>query len=116
MRARAFKEVKEAGSGGRPASIKSRNPFIKPKRKAGRKKLGLDMEKIGQEGSHRVRMEEVRDNLRWLREDLVWAEANDRYAAARKIRRQINQELEVELYLRSSWCPVCHRMFSGCQC
>jgi hypothetical protein len=113
---KALRQVKEAVPSNRPAGLKTTNPFIRPKKKAGSKKLGLDLDKVQGTGSHRGRMADVQDNLRWLREDLSWAEREGRWSSARKIRRQINQELEVELYLRSSWCPECHQTFSNCQC
>jgi hypothetical protein len=114
---RALRQVKEAVPSSRPASIRSRqNPFVKAKKKAGSKKLGLDLEKIPESTNLREQILENAEELRWLRIEMVRAENDGRRSAAKKLRRQINQELEAQLYLHSSWCLGCNNVAHNCQC
>ena len=100
----------------RPSGLRSPNPFVRPKKKSGSQKLGLDTEKIETSYNHNARQKENLETLRFLRSELDWAERNGRYSKARKLRRLINQELEVGLYLTHSWCYGCNNVLHNCQC
>jgi hypothetical protein len=78
--------------------------------------LGLDLDKLETSYNHNQRLQQVQDNLRFLRDELSQAEREGRWAKARKARRYINQELEVELWLRSSWCYGCLNVLHNCNC
>jgi hypothetical protein len=84
--------------------------------KVGGKKLGLDLERIAPSNNHNQRLAEVGENLELLRRELHISEAMGKRSKAKKIRRLINQELEVELYLRHSWCGGCHNVLHRCIC
>jgi len=83
---------------------------------AGGKKLGFDYTQVEPSINHR---QEDLDNSRMLRnlqDQLINAERMGRYSKARKLRRQINRCLEVNLYLRSSWCGGCMNYMHNCHC
>jgi len=82
----------------------------------GGKKLGLDLDRIASSMNHRQRLAEVQETLHYLRLELCRAEREGRYSKAKKIRRAINGELEVELYLRHSWCGGCKNVLHNCIC
>ena len=103
--------------GGRPASVRpTGSPFVKQKRKAGSKKLGLDMDRIDDSYNHKARIAENQDDMTHLRLQLISAEAHDRYSAAKRIRRELNRLLEESLYLTHSWCLGCNNVLHNCQC
>jgi hypothetical protein len=82
----------------------------------GGKKLGLDMERIDFSNNHNERLAEVGRLLEILRRELNLAQRDGRRSKEKKLRRMINQELEVELYLRHSWCGGCHNVLHNCTC
>lgn len=101
----------------RPAGLRSQgSPFVRQKKKGGGQKLGLDLERIVPSYNHKQREVDNLEALQFLRDELQLAETEGRYAKARKIRRLINQELEVNLYLRRSWCYGCDNVLHNCQC
>lgn len=115
--AQAARRVQEAPINTRPASLRpTGSPFTKQKRKAGSKKLGLDMEKIDFSYSHKARMEENLDAQRLLRRQLQQAEAEGKYSKAKKLRRQINYYQEEGLYLTHSFCGGCLNVLHNCHC
>lgn len=102
----------------RPAGLRQPNPFVKPKKRSGGKKLGLDLEKIKvtPPDNYNAAMEEVSRTLRFLRRELLLAEEHRKWSKARKMRRWINEQLEIELYLRHSWCGGCRNVLHNCTC
>lgn len=101
----------------RPASVRSTSsPFVKAKKKSGSKKLGLDMERITPPDQHLPTDAENNDALRNLRLQLIEAERGGKYSKAKKLRRAINQRLEVGLYLTHSWCQTCQNVLHNCTC
>lgn len=79
-------------------------------------KLGLDFNHIELSNNHQQRQKDNLEMLHFLRQELILAEQQDRWSKARKLRRLINQELEVGLYLTHSWCGGCYNVLSLCTC
>jgi hypothetical protein len=100
----------------RPANVRGfGSPFVKQKKKSGSKKLGLDH--LDYESSnHRANDLRNAEELRFLRIQLSIAEREGKYSRARKLRRAINQHLEIGLYIRNSWCYGCNNVLHNCQC
>lgn len=97
----------------KPASLRA---FRIARGKKGGQKLGLDLDRIDPSYNHNQREAENLETLRYLREELNRAEAEGRHSRSKKIRRYINQELEVGLYIRNSWCYGCNNVRHNCQC
>lgn len=102
----------------RPAALwkrKGQSPFIARRIKDG-PKVGLNWDWVTPSDNHQKGMEEVLEDLRALRINLVRAEAAGKYSAARKIRREINKVQEQELYLEHSACHRCGMGHLHCRC
>lgn len=100
----------------KPAGLRSPNPFIRPKKKSGSQKLGLNHDDVDVSYNHRQADEDNRKALTSLRLQLIQAEGEGKYSKARKLRRAINKELEQGLYLTHSWCYGCQNVLHNCQC
>lgn len=82
----------------------------------GGRKLGLNWDDISFSNNHRARNAENIDNLTTLRRLLVQAEEEGKHSKAKKLRRMINKEQEVGLYLTHSSCGTCHLFLHLCKC
>lgn len=82
----------------------------------GGKKLGLDLDRIGEDDNHAQRLADNTEDLRILRNQLSQAEREGKYSKSKKLRRAINEHLEVELYIRHSWCGGCKNVLHNCRC
>jgi hypothetical protein len=82
----------------------------------GGKKVGLDWEQIQPSNNHRQANADNLRRLEFLRQELEEAERGGKYSKAKRMRRELNKELEVGLYLTHSWCGGCHRYLHLCKC
>jgi hypothetical protein len=86
----------------------------------GAKKLGLDWERVEDNLAytphHKWTAVELTKTLRLRRQELQEAEEAGRMSKATKLRREINQLLEVDLALTHSTCPTCFRYLHRCKC
>ena len=99
----------------RPASIRPQRPFVGKAKKPGGKKLEIDWERIEESYNHRLNMKLNNSQLAQLRQELIEAETAGR-PKARKIRREINQLLEANLALHTTWCYGCLNYLHNCKC
>lgn len=101
----------------RPASLRSTaSPFMKRKDKGGSKKLELDYDHLEESHNHRLASDLNLAALTRLRRELREAEAMGAYSKAKKLRREINKQLEQGLYIQGTWCPGCNNYLHRCQC
>ena len=82
----------------------------------GGKKLGFNYDQMEPSNNHRQNDLDNGRDLQFYQGELIKAEREGRYSKARKLRRLINQCLEVNLYLRSSWCGGCMNYLHNCKC
>ena len=100
----------------RPASVKSTaSPFVKRIDRSG-KKLGLDWEVVEPSYNHRANDRYNLEDLGRLRRELREAEEQGRDSAAKKIRRELNKQLEQGLALHATWCGGCGNYLHRCKC
>lgn len=83
---------------------------------AGGRKIGLNWDDISFSMNHRQRARENVEDLTLLRRLLVQAEEEGKHSKAKKLRRLINKEFEVGLYLTHSSCGTCHLFLHLCTC
>jgi len=106
----------------RDASLMGQKRVLPPIRGQldGGKKLGLDWEKVEDNLAftphHKWSEAELTKTLRLRRQELQQAEEAGRSSKAIKIRREINQLLEVDLAISHSTCPTCHLYLHRCKC
>jgi hypothetical protein len=82
----------------------------------GGQKLGFDYDHVEPSNNHRQADLDNSRDLQFYQAELQRAEREGRWSRARKMRRIINQCLEINLYLRSSWCGGCMNYMHNCQC
>jgi hypothetical protein len=103
----------------RPASVRSTSsPFVKQKRKAGSKPIEIPYDQMEESFNHRLESDLNIESLQRLRRELQAAE--DRLgptaSKTKKLRREINRQLEQGLYLQGTWCRGCLRVLHLCRC
>lgn len=100
----------------RPASVRSSaSPFVKRIDRSG-KKLELDWEAVEPSYNHRANDRYNLESLGSLRRELRAAEEDGRHSAAKKIRRELNKQLEQGLALHATWCGGCGNYLHRCKC
>lgn len=103
----------------RPASVRpSSSPFVRQKRKAGSKPIEIDYDRMDESYNHRLENDLNYNSLQHLRRELQATE--DQLGAssskAKKIRREINRQLEQGLFIQATWCQGCLRVLHLCRC
>lgn len=101
----------------RPADLRSTaSPFVRRTDKGGSKPLGLDFDHLDPSNNHRFESQLNVQSLAQLRTELRLAEERRALSKAKKVRRQINQQLEQGLLIQATWCGGCGNYLHRCRC
>lgn len=106
----------------RPAGLRYQNsPFRKPHKKppAGTK-VGIDFKIIDEEAPEPFELEillrQYRNEKISLEQMIHEAQAAGKFSRVRKLRRQINKTLEIQIWLERQWCSSCGNAKHNCHC
>lgn len=106
----------------RPASIRSSSsPFRKPHKKApAGTKVGIDFKVVEEAGVDpfelEVQLRLYSEEKTSLERALTRAQAEGKFSRVRKLRREINKVLEIQLWLERQWCTSCGNSQHNCHC
>jgi hypothetical protein len=106
----------------RPASLRYQSsPFRKPNKKgpAGTK-VGIDFKLIDAEAPEpfeiEVLLRQFRNEKIALQLELQEAQAMGRWSRVRKLRREVNKNIEIQIWLERQWCTSCGNSQHNCHC
>jgi hypothetical protein len=101
----------------RPASVKSTSsPFVRRTDKGGSKPIELDYDRLDRSENHNFNSQLNLIELQNLRRELNAAEARGAHSKVKKLRREINRQLEQGLYIQGTFCGTCANVLHRCRC